>query len=139
MNRSPACCAFCCIAPDAKDVQLLFSATQSTGEMKRKGHGSKHSVSGKLDGGSPWFYPDDPIEGAVSDRDTHQIRPVFLCVWEFLDKDIRAPSCPRCRSSDNVVSCTCHDILYWCVSFLKLFLGYNCVTSRVDKLFAPYL
>ena len=27
--------------------------------MKRKGHGSKHGVIGKLGGGSPWSSPDD--------------------------------------------------------------------------------
>ena len=73
------------------------------GRMKRKGHGSKHCVSGKLDGGSPWFYPDDPIEAAVPDCDTHLMRPIFLCVWEFLDKDIKAPSCPRCRTPNTVM------------------------------------
>ena len=24
-----------------------------------------------MDGGSPWFYPDDPVEAAVADRDTY--------------------------------------------------------------------
>ena len=93
--------------------------------MKRKGHGSKHGMSGKMDGGSPWFHPDDPIEAAVLDRDTHLMRPIFLCVCGFLDKDIKAPSCSRFRSSDNV-TCTYHDVLYRCESFSKLRFGYIC-------------
>ena len=71
-------------------------------QMKRKGHGSKHGVSGKLDGGSPWFYPDDPLVSAIPDRDEHMMRPIFVCVWEFLDSDIKAPSCPNCCSPNHV-------------------------------------
>ena len=86
--------------------------------MKRKGHGSKHCVSGKLDGGSPWVNPDDPIEAAVPDRDTHLMRLIFLCVWEFLDKDIKAPSCPRCRTPNNV--CCIFHHLYQVVFCLQM-------------------
>ena len=70
--------------------------------MKRKGHGSKHGVSGKLDRGSPWFCSDDPLASAVPDRADHMTVPIFLCVWEFIDPDIKAPSCPNCHSPDNV-------------------------------------
>ena len=79
---------------------------------ERKGHESKPCVSGKLDGGSPWVYPDDPIEAAFPDRDTHLMRPISLCVWEFLDRDIKAPSCPRCRTPNNVC-CIFHHMYRW--------------------------
>ena len=72
--------------------------------MKRKGHGSKHGVSGKLDRGSPWFYPPDPLVSAVPDRAIHIMVPIFLCSWEFIDPDIKAPSCLNCHSPDNVSS-----------------------------------
>lgn len=74
------------------------------GRMKRKGRGSKHGVSGKLDRGSPWFYPPDPLVSAIPDLAIHLMLPIFLCSWEFLDPDIKAPSCPSCRSPDNVSS-----------------------------------
>ena len=89
------------LTPQDKFTAIVMSRVN--GRMKRKGHGSKHCVSGKLDGESPWFHPDDPIEAVVPDRDTHLMRPISLCVWEFLDKDIKAPSCPRCRTPNNVM------------------------------------
>ena len=57
------------------------------------------------------------------------MRPMFLCVLEFLDKDIKAPSCPRCCCLDNVnCTSTCHYIFCFCVSFSKLVFGYSCAT-----------
>ena len=44
---------------------------------KRVGHGSqKQGVTGTLDRGSPWFYPDDPLLSAVPDLETHYLTPV---------------------------------------------------------------
>ena len=98
------------LTPQDKFPAMVVSRVN--GRMKRKGNGSKHCVSKKLDGGSPWYYPDDPTEAAVPDRDTHLMRPIFLYVWEFLDKDIKAPSCPRCRTPNNVC-CIFHHVYRW--------------------------
>ena len=70
--------------------------------VNRQGHGIKHGVEGALERGSPWFYPDDPLASEIPDRDVHQMTPIFLCAWEFLDRDIKAPPCPFCCSSDHV-------------------------------------
>ena len=98
------------LTPQDKFAGIVMSRVN--GRMKRKGHGSKHCVSRKLDGGSPWFYPDDPVEAVVPDRDTHLMRPIFLCVWECFNKDIKAPSCPRCRTPNNVC-CIFHHVYRW--------------------------
>ncbi|CAN0496861.1 unnamed protein product, partial [Ectocarpus sp. 12 AP-2014] len=37
------------------------------------------------------------------DLETHYLTPVFVCIWELLDKTIKAPPCPRCGSSSDVV------------------------------------
>lgn len=86
--------------PMDKSARIVMSSVKD--RMKRKGHGVKHGVSGSLERGSPWFYPDDPLASEIPDRDVHLMRPIFLCVWEFLDPDIKAPSCPKCKNSDHV-------------------------------------
>ena len=70
--------------------------------VHRKGHGKKHVVTGSLPRGSPWFYPDDPLLSDIPDIEVHYLTPVFVCIWEFLDKFLTAPPCPFCNSAEHV-------------------------------------
>ena len=85
----------------AKFISTVKSKVDSI--CRRVGHGSKkQGVEGTLDRGSPWFFPDDPLLSPVPDLETHYLTPVFVCIWELLDKSIKAPPCPRCGSSKDV-------------------------------------
>ena len=69
---------------------------QVNARITRKGHGIRQELSGKLDGGSPWFYPDDPCFSRIPGRDTHLMTPVFLVAWEIIGGIW--PTCPYCNS-----------------------------------------
>lgn len=89
-------------AGSAMDILIEDVKRTVDSRTTRKGHGVKHGVEGFLEGGSPWFNPDDPIHSRIPDRRIHWMTPVYVCVWEYLDKDIKAPPCPFCESSEHV-------------------------------------
>ena len=73
---------------------------QVNARITRKGHGIRQELSGKLDRGSPWFYPNDLCFSRVPDRDTHLMTPVFLVAWEIIGGIW--PTCPYCNSDKQV-------------------------------------
>lgn len=76
-------------------------------KMKSKGHGTNNTgIEGKLPRGSPWFYPDDPLLSAISDREDPYCTPVVVYIWEYTDKDLRMTSCPYCSSPKHLSKVT---------------------------------
>ena len=115
----------------------------------RVGHGSpKQGVEGKLERGSPWVYPDDPLLAPIPDLHTHYLQPVFVCMWELLCGYMSAPPCPRCGDYQHVgviclaasrVSC-----LHQWMSFVPLlasiaWAGRETAAYPLQQLLAPQL
>ena len=92
------------VAPGLAMVNFIVNGKRKVDDiMTRVGHGSKRKgVRGILDRGSPLFYLDDPVISAVPDLETHWCTPVFVCIWELIDKYITAPPCPYCGGPNHV-------------------------------------